>query len=142
VMARALELSAATDFVNAYGLTETSSTMGSLGASEHREAEASSTPEVRARLQSVGTVLPGIDVEIRGEDGTSLPLGQRGELHVRGAQVSGEYVGRSAALDPDGWFATRDLARLDRDGYLYIEGRLDDTIIRGGENIAPAEIED
>ena len=42
----------------------------------------------------------------------------------------------------DGWFATRDRGRLDADGYLFIEGRADDTIIRGGENIAPAEIED
>jgi acyl-CoA synthetase (AMP-forming)/AMP-acid ligase II len=45
-------------------------------------------------------------------------------------------------LDEDGWFPTRDRARMDSDGYLYIEGRTDDTIIRGGENIAPAEIED
>jgi acyl-CoA synthetase (AMP-forming)/AMP-acid ligase II len=45
-------------------------------------------------------------------------------------------------LDKDGWFPTRDLAHQDAEGYLYIEGRADDTIIRGGENIAPAEIED
>ena len=62
-------------------------------------------------------------------------------MFVRGDQISGEYGGRSA-LDPDGWFATRDIGRMDADGYLFIEGRADDTIIRGGENIAPAEIED
>jgi acyl-CoA synthetase (AMP-forming)/AMP-acid ligase II len=45
-------------------------------------------------------------------------------------------------LDSDGWFPTRDLAWHDSDGYLFIVGRADDTIIRGGENIAPAEIED
>ncbi|MGA2827439.1 MAG: fatty acid--CoA ligase family protein, partial [Streptosporangiaceae bacterium] len=50
--------------------------------------------------------------------------------------------GQPPGLDADGWFATRDLGRLDADGYLFIEGRADDTIIRGGENIAPAEIED
>jgi acyl-CoA synthetase (AMP-forming)/AMP-acid ligase II len=62
-------------------------------------------------------------------------------VFVRGDQISGEYGGRSA-LDAQGWFATRDRGRLDADGYLFIEGRADDTIIRGGENIAPAEIED
>jgi acyl-CoA synthetase (AMP-forming)/AMP-acid ligase II len=60
---------------------------------------------------------------------------------VRGEQISGEYGARTA-LDADGWFGTRDLGRLDDDGYLFIEGRADDTIIRGGENIGPAEIED
>jgi acyl-coenzyme A synthetase/AMP-(fatty) acid ligase len=51
-------------------------------------------------------------------------------------------VGRAAVLDQDGWFPTNDLAHLDDDGYLFIHGRADDTIIRGGENIAPAEVED
>jgi acyl-CoA synthetase (AMP-forming)/AMP-acid ligase II len=68
-------------------------------------------------------------------------VGETGLVFVRGEQISGEYGGRSV-LDADGWFATRDLGRLDADGYLFIEGRADDTIIRGGENIAPAEIED
>jgi acyl-CoA synthetase (AMP-forming)/AMP-acid ligase II len=62
-------------------------------------------------------------------------------VFVRGEQVSGEY-GERSGLDGDGWFGTRDLGRLDAGGYLFIEGRADDTIIRGGENIAPAEIED
>ncbi len=61
---------------------------------------------------------------------------------MRGEQVSGEYVGTGSFCDADGWFPTRDAGWLDEDGYLYIEGRADDTIIRGGENIAPAEIED
>src|SRR5690606_29022404 len=75
-------------------------------------------------------------------DGTVLPPGSSGELWVRGPQVSGEYRGAGSLLDSDGWFRTRDLARFDGDGYLFVEGRADDTIIRGGENIAPAEIED
>jgi acyl-CoA synthetase (AMP-forming)/AMP-acid ligase II len=61
---------------------------------------------------------------------------------VRGPQVSGEYRGQGTVLDDDGWFATRDRGWIDDDGYLFVEGRTDDTIIRGGENIAPAEIED
>jgi len=56
--------------------------------------------------------------------------------------VSGEYAGGSDPRDADGWFPTRDRGWIDPDGYLFIEGRSDDTIIRGGENIAPAEIEE
>ncbi|MGW8654781.1 class I adenylate-forming enzyme family protein, partial [Nocardia salmonicida] len=73
--------------------------------------------------------------------GEPVAVGQPGLVFVRGEQISGEYGGRSA-LDADGWFPTGDLGKLDDAGYLFIEGRADDTIIRGGENIAPAEIED
>ena len=66
----------------------------------------------------------------------------RGELHVRGEQVAGEYLGRGARLAADGFFATRDAAWLDADGYLFLDGRLDDVIVRGGENLSPGEIED
>jgi acyl-CoA synthetase (AMP-forming)/AMP-acid ligase II len=65
-----------------------------------------------------------------------------GELYVRGAQVSGEYIGLGNMCDSEGWFATRDRASIDSAGYLFVMGRSDDTIIRGGENIAPQEIED
>jgi acyl-CoA synthetase (AMP-forming)/AMP-acid ligase II len=68
--------------------------------------------------------------------------GAAGDIFVRGAQVSGEYRAQGSALDDQGWFATRDRGWVDDNGYLFIEGRSDDTIIRGGENIAPAEIED
>jgi len=61
---------------------------------------------------------------------------------VRGPQVSGRYTGIGSVLDDDGWFPTKDVAMVDEDGYLFIGGRSDDTIIRGGENIAPAEVED
>jgi long-chain acyl-CoA synthetase len=56
--------------------------------------------------------------------------------------VSGRYTGIGSVLDEQGWFPTKDVATLDEAGYLFIGGRSDDTIIRGGENIAPAEIED
>ena len=61
---------------------------------------------------------------------------------MRGEQVSGRYTEIGSVLDAEGWFPTKDVAMLDDDGYLFIGGRSDDTIIRGGENIAPAEIED
>ncbi|MCT9077457.1 class I adenylate-forming enzyme family protein [Streptomyces fulvoviolaceus] len=127
-------------FVGAYGLTETSSTIAVLGPDDHREAAASEDPEVRARLHSAGRPIPGVEIEIRGTDGTPVPYGVPGRVRVRGAQVSGEYAGAPGA--GDGWFDTRDLGQLDREGFLFIRGREDDTIIRGAENIAPAEIED
>ena len=126
---------------NAYGLTETSSTIAVLGPEDHRAARAGDETAI-ARLASAGQVLPTIEVEVRGDDGAALPPGEVGEIWVRGEQVSGEYDGQQAPLDEAGWFPTRDRGSLDADGYLFIEGRADDTIIRGGENIAPAEIED
>ena len=141
VLRRALELFPDTGFVNAYGLTETSSTIALLGPEDHRAAFESDDPVVRRRLGSVGRLLPGIELEIRDEDGRVLGTDEPGLIFLRGEQISGEYAGQSA-LDEEGWFPTRDRGWVDADGYLFIEGRADDTIIRGGENIAPAEIED
>jgi acyl-CoA synthetase (AMP-forming)/AMP-acid ligase II len=138
---RALELFPRTAFTNAYGLTETSSTIALLGPDEHRDALASTDPDVRARLASVGRPLPTVQVEIRDEQGRPLPAGERGEIYVRGDQVSGEYRERSA-LDEAGWFPTRDAGWLDVEGFLFLAGRADDVIVRGGENISPGEIED
>ena len=129
-------------FVNAYGLTETSSTIALLGPDDHRAAIESEDPAVQARLGSIGRPVPGIEIELRGADGTPVAPGEQGELWVRGPQVSGEYMGAGSVLDAEGWFPTKDLAFEDSEGFLFIVGRNDDTIIRGGENIAPAEIED
>src|ERR1700751_2688558 len=139
---RALELLPEVGFVNAYGLTETSSTIAVLTPDDHRLAQAASDTAVVKRLGSVGQPVPGIELQIRDENGTVLGPGQTGELFVRGEQVSGRYTGIGSVLDAEGWFPTRDIATLDDDGYLFIGGRSDDTIIRGGENIAPAELED
>ncbi|OBF54538.1 AMP-dependent synthetase [Mycobacterium sp. 852002-50816_SCH5313054-b] len=139
---RALELLPHVGFVNAYGLTETSSTIAVLGPDDHREAHSASADHVAKRLASVGRPVPGIELQIRSEDGAVLGPGESGELFVRGEQVSGRYTGIGSVLDEDGWFPTRDVALLDEDGYLFISGRSDDTIIRGGENIAPAELEE
>jgi acyl-CoA synthetase (AMP-forming)/AMP-acid ligase II len=142
VLERALKSFPGCDFVNAYGLTETSSTIALLGPEDHRAAMAASDEAGRARLGSAGRPVPGIEMQIRTDDGAVAAAGQVGELWVRGPQVSGEYVGVGSVLDADGWFPTKDNAYIDDEGYLFIEGRSDDTIIRGGENIAPAEIEE
>ncbi|MGH8997826.1 MAG: class I adenylate-forming enzyme family protein [Acidimicrobiia bacterium] len=141
VIERAMALLPHVGFVNAYGLTETSSTISVLGPDDHRQALASSDPDVRARLGSVGRPLPSVEVEIRGPDDGPLPAGQRGEVCVRGEQISGEYL-EGSAVGPDGWFTTNDGGWLDDAGYLFVEGRLDDVIVRGAENISPGEIED
>jgi acyl-CoA synthetase (AMP-forming)/AMP-acid ligase II len=141
VIERAMKVLPNVDYVNAYGLTETSSTIALLGPDDHRRAVASDDPAWRARLRSVGQPLPSIEVEIRGADGTVVPPGERGEIYVRGEQVAGEYLGREM-LTADGWFPTNDAGFLDSDGFLYLDGRLDDVIVRGGENLSPGEIED
>jgi acyl-CoA synthetase (AMP-forming)/AMP-acid ligase II len=128
-------------FVNAYGLTETSSTIAVLGPEEHRAALDADDPAAALRLGSVGRPVPGVEAQIRADEAL-CSAGEVGELWVRGPQVSGKYLGSGSVLDADGWFPTRDRAWFDVDGYLFVEGRSDDTIIRGGENIAPAEIED
>ncbi|MGH9113517.1 MAG: class I adenylate-forming enzyme family protein [Acidimicrobiales bacterium] len=140
VVERALRLLEGVDLVNAYGLTETSSTVAVLGPDDHREAFASDEPAVRARLGSVGRVLRGIELSIRDPSGAPVPDGEMGEIWVRGEQVSGEYLGIGGSGD-EGWFNTRDAGRLDADGFLFVAGRLDDVIVRGGENLSPGEIE-
>jgi long-chain acyl-CoA synthetase len=142
VIERAMHLFPKAAFTNAYGLTETSSTIAVLGPDDHRAAAASDDPEVRKRLVSVGRPLPSVEVEVRDEEGRALGPGQSGEIYVRGEQVAGEYLGRGSVLAADGWFPTRDGGSMDAGGYLFVEGRIDDVIVRGGENLSPGEIED
>jgi len=93
------------------------------------------------RLTSIGRPLPDVEVQIVGDDGTVRPPGEVGEICVRTPRVMKGYAGGESPLVRDGWLPTRDMGWVDEDGYLYIAGRKDDMIIRGGENIAPAEVE-
>jgi acyl-CoA synthetase (AMP-forming)/AMP-acid ligase II len=131
VLERALELLPDVDFVNAYGLTETSSTVAVLGPQDHRDAISSQDPAIRRRLESCGRAVPGVEFRI-----------VDGEVWIRGDQVGGGYVGVESQVDEDGWLHTGDQGQLDDEGYLFVLGRGDDVIIRGGENISPSEIED
>jgi len=142
IIEKAMKLFPETAFTNAYGLTETSSTIAVLGPEDHRAAAASSDPAVKRRLVSVGRPLPGVEIEIRDDEGRPVPPGTSGEVYVRGEQVSGEYLGRGSNVGTDGWFPTRDGGSIDAEGYLFLEGRIDDVIVRGGENLSPGEIEE
>lgn len=138
---RAMTMLPEVNFVNAYGLTETSSTISVLDPEAHRAALHSDDPQVRQQLGSVGRPIPGVEVRIVDSGHNDVPAGVVGEILVRGDQVSGEYVGQSA-LTADGWFPTKDAGWIDSHGFLYVDGRLDDVIVRGGENISPGEIEE
>jgi acyl-CoA synthetase (AMP-forming)/AMP-acid ligase II len=141
VIEQAMALLPHVDFVNAYGLTETSSSIAVLGPQDHRDALAATSQPVRARLASVGRPLPTVEIEIRDEAGQPVSAGTPGEIYVRGDQVSGEYTSK-AGTDGAGWFATNDGGWFDDDGFLFVSGRMDDVIVRGGENLSPGEIED
>lgn len=135
VLEDALRLFPGTGFVNAYGLTETSSSVAILGPEDHRDALASDDPEVRARLGSVGRPLPGVEIKIFDALGDECAPGDTGEIAVRGDQIAGEYVEGGSRLTDDGWFLTRDRGYLTDGGYLFVEGRADDTIIRDRKSV-------
>src|SRR5262249_8404656 len=94
---------------------------------------------------SCGLPVPGLSVRIVGQDGKDVAPGSEGELIVRGPNVMLGYHNKpdeTASALRDGWYHTGDLARSDENGFLTITGRLKELIIRGGQNIAPAEIEE
>ena len=90
-----------------------------------------------------GRALDGVDVRVVDADGRPLPAGQTGRLLVRGAQMFLGYYKRPdiETFDADGWFDTGDLAYADDEGYIRINGRTKDVLIRGGENVPVVEIE-
>lgn len=140
IIEQALRLLPEVDFVNGYGLTETTSSIAVLSPQDHRDAVTSADPRVSRRLDSVGRPLPAVEIVVRDSDGAPVPAGSSGELWVRGPQVSGEYA-HASQTEEGGWFRTRDGGWIDENGYVYVEGRLDDVIVRGGENLSPGEIE-
>ena len=142
VIERAMKLLPHVNFTNAYGLTETRATICMLGPEDHRSAFNSSDALIKRRLSSAGRPIPSIELIIKNDEGNICLPEELGNVWVRGEQVSGEYKGIGSKLDSEGWFPTKDRGFLDSDGYLFIDGRADDVIVRGGENISPGEIED
>jgi fatty-acyl-CoA synthase len=100
-------------------------------------------PEDKA--ETLGQLLPGIEGRVVDPDtGTVVPIGEVGELRIRGFNVMVGYrddpVGTAAAIDPDGWLRTGDLMTMDARGFLRIAGRVKDMIVTGGINVSPVEI--
>lgn len=128
-------------FSNAYGMTETSGTVVSMGPEDHDPERAPSE-----RLASCGRQLPWAEIILADPaTGVEVPIGEVGEIRVRSdANMLGYWnkpVETDATITPDGWLCTGDAASRDADGYIYIQDRYKDMIISGGENIYPAEIE-
>lgn len=142
VLERALRRFPEVGFVNAYGLTETSSTVCVLGPEDHREALESNQPHIRRRLSSIGRPVEGVELHVATPNGRAATAEQPGEIWLRGPQVSGHYMDQPSQVDADGWLHTGDVGWVDDGGFVYIGGRGDDVIIRGGENISPSEVED
>lgn len=119
--------------LDGYGITETS-TMVTMN-----------WPGISRVMGSCGLPLPGLAVRIVDLKGNDVAMGDEGELIVRGPNVMLGYLNKpkeTADVLRNGWYHTGDLARSDSNGYLTITGRLKELIIRGGQNIAPAEVED
>jgi acyl-CoA synthetase (AMP-forming)/AMP-acid ligase II len=132
-------------FVNAFGQTETTATVTMLLPEDHRlEGSAAEIEKKIQRLASIGRALSDVEVRIVDAAGARVAAGEVGEIVVRTTRLMKGYVAPDETTAPaiqDGWLYTRDMGWMDADGYVYLVGRKDDLIIRGGENIAPAEVE-
>jgi acyl-CoA synthetase (AMP-forming)/AMP-acid ligase II len=128
------------DFVQGYGQTEATMGLTFLTAEDHHKALAG-RPEL---LRSCGRAVFGTEVKIVGNDGAELALGEIGEIVAKGPQIMLGYWNNAEATAKtvvNGWLHTGDAGRIDEEGYVYIQDRVKDMIISGGENIYPAEIE-
>ncbi|MEC7123476.1 MAG: AMP-binding protein, partial [Pseudomonadota bacterium] len=124
-----------TDITIAYGMTETSPVSFQTSASDPLER----------RVSTVGRVHPHVECKIIDEQGATVAPGVQGELCTRGYSVMKGYWDEpdlsAQAIDADGWMHSGDLAVIDAEGYGNITGRVKDMIVRGGENVYPAEVE-
>jgi acyl-CoA synthetase (AMP-forming)/AMP-acid ligase II len=148
VIKKAIEVMPWARFINAFGQTETASTIAALGPDDHviEGTEEEREKKLKRLTSSIGRPLPDVEVKIVGEDGTPLPPETVGEILVKGPRVMTGYWGdeekTAQTITPDGWLRTGDRGWLDQEGYIFLAGRGDDIIIRGGENISPEEVED
>jgi acyl-CoA synthetase (AMP-forming)/AMP-acid ligase II len=146
VIRRAIEtLPSGIQYLNAYGQTETTSTISVLGPDDHRLVGTPEEVELRVRrLGSIGRPLADVEVCIMDDEGRPLPPGQVGEIAIRTPRLMRGYYNQPDATEQtlhEGWLRTRDLGWVDEGGYVFLAGRKADLIIRGGENIAPEEVE-
>ena len=122
------------EIARSYGSTEHPSITGSYPDASHLK-----------RISTDGKPLPGVELRLVDDDGNDVPLGEPGEIWSKGADCFIGYTDETetkAAFSPDGWFMTGDIGVLDDDGCLTITDRKKDIIIRGGENVSAAEVEE
>ena len=124
-------------FLQCYGMTETTGTIAMLPPEDH-------ALDGNQRMRSAGKAVPGAELKVVGEDGAELPHGEVGELVCKSPSNMQGYWNLPDATKgalKDGWMHTGDAAYMDEDGYVYIQDRIKDMIISGGENVYPAQVE-
>ena len=125
-------------FIQAYGMTETTGTVCMLPPEDH-------DPEGNKRMRSAGKPLPGVEIKVVDGEGNEVAVGEVGEVMTRSSNNMLGYWNlpdaTSTTMTNDGWIHTGDAGYMDEDGYLYIHDRVKDMIISGGENVYPAEVE-
>ncbi|OGN99943.1 MAG: hypothetical protein A2Y90_03290 [Chloroflexi bacterium RBG_13_52_12] len=146
VIRKALEEFPGVNFINAFGQTETASTITSLGPEDHH---ITGTPEEKEkklkRLASIGKPMADVQMKVVDDDGKTLGVGEVGEILAKGPRAMSGYwkdeEKTKKTIDKDGWVHTGDVGYVDEDGYYFLSGRSSDIIIRAGENISPEELE-
>jgi acyl-CoA synthetase (AMP-forming)/AMP-acid ligase II len=146
VIKKAVELFPGVSFINAFGQTETASTITTLSPEDHN---ITGTPDEREkklkRLSSIGRPMADVEMKIIDDEGNDVPQGEVGEIVARGPRVMSGYwkddEKTDKTIDKDGWVHTGDMGYVDEEGYFFLAGRATDMIIRAGENISPEEVE-
>jgi acyl-CoA synthetase (AMP-forming)/AMP-acid ligase II len=149
VLKKAIERFPGRALINAFGGTETSSTIAALRAEDQiitgKETEAEKEKKLKRLATSIGLPMADVEIQVRDENGKELPAEKIGEIVVRGARIMKGYwkdeERTKKAFTADGWYRTGDMGYKDEEGYIYLTGRADDVIVRGGENIGPDEVE-
>ncbi|WP_298337197.1 long-chain-fatty-acid--CoA ligase [uncultured Erythrobacter sp.] len=125
-------------FLQVYGMTETCGTVTMLPPEDH-------SLEGNERMRSAGKAVPGVEAQIRDKENKEVPRGEIGEICIRSPSNTAGYWKLAEAtaktIDAAGWLHTGDAGIMDEDGYIYIQDRIKDMIISGGENVYPAEVE-
>ena len=148
VIKKAIEIMPRVQFINGYGQTESASTLTTLGPEDHRivGTEEEKQKKWKRLRSSIGKPLPDVRIRIVDDEGKTLQPNMPGEILAKGPRIMKGYWGdaqkTAQTMTTDGWLRTGDLGYVDEEGYVYLTGRADDLIIRGGENIAPEEVEE
>lgn len=125
-------------FVQMYGLTETTGAVTFLPAADH-------DVNGNERMRSAGLACFGVELKVAGEDGKEVPRGETGEIMTRSETIMKGYWNlpeeTAQVIGSDGWFRTGDAGYMNKDGYVFLQDRVKDMIVSGGVNIYPAEIE-